>query len=76
MNTSQLSERESVAGEPIERLLDEYQYAQIRNCSVATVRRDRQLGKGCAYVKTGHLVRYRPRDVRSFIERNLRGVPR
>jgi hypothetical protein len=73
MNTSQLSERKSVANESLEALLDEYQYALIRRCSVATVRRDRFLRKGCPYVKIGALVRYRPQDVRAFIERNLQG---
>lgn len=72
MHTSQTRERDSVEAEPLEPLLDEYKYAQIRNCSVATVRRDRSLGQGCPYVKTGALVRYRPQDVRRFIDNHLR----
>ena len=75
MNTSPTCEPESVAREPLETLLDEYEYAEIRNCSVATVRRDRSLGQGCPYVKTGALVRYRPQDVRRFIENHLRRGP-
>jgi hypothetical protein len=73
MNPSQICERESVANSPIESLIDEYEYARIRNCSVATVRRDRLLRKGCPYVKCGALVRYRPQDIRVYIERNLQG---
>lgn len=74
MNTSQISAREIAAKEPLETLLDEYEYGRIRNCSVATVRGDRLLRKGCPFVKTGALVRYRPQDVWIFIERNLQGT--
>jgi len=54
MNTFQNCERESESAskEALEPLLDEYEYARIRNCSVATARRDRLLRKGCPYVKT------------------------
>jgi len=74
MNTSQTSERESVAETPLEPLLDEHEYAAITGRSVASARRDRLLGKGCPYVKLGFLVKYRPADVRSYIARNMRGV--
>jgi hypothetical protein len=59
------------AGE-LEPLLDEFEYARITGRSVSSVRRDRLLGSGCPYVKLGALVRYRPADVRSYLERNLR----
>jgi hypothetical protein len=72
MNTSQTSERESAANNPLESLLNEYEYAAITGESVATARRNRLLGKGCPYVKLGSLVRYRPQDVRAYIARNLR----
>jgi hypothetical protein len=72
MTTSQTSERESVANNLLESLLNEYEYAAITGESVATARRNRLLGKGCPYVKLGSLVRYRPQDVRAYIERNLR----
>jgi hypothetical protein len=71
MNTSQPSERASVADPKLERLLNEHEYARIANRSVASIRRDRRFGKGCPYVKLGALVRYRPADVRAFLERNL-----
>ena len=73
MNTSQPSERPSVADPGLEPLLNEHDYARIANRSVASVRRDRRLGTGCPYVKLGALVRYRPGDVRAFLERNVHG---
>jgi hypothetical protein len=74
MNTSQPSERESVTDTKLETLLNEREYACITKRSVASVRRDRLMGQGCPFVKLGALVRYRPEDVRSHIERNLRVV--
>jgi hypothetical protein len=71
MNSSKLCERESVANLPLEPLLDEYECARITGRSVASLRRDRLLRRGCPYVKLSALVRYRPSDVRAFIERNL-----
>lgn len=72
MNTSHSCERESIASGQIEPLLDEYQYSKITGKSVATARRDRLTGKGCPYIKLGALVKYRPSDVRAYIEQNLR----
>jgi hypothetical protein len=57
----------------IEPLMDEREYARITKRSVGTVRRDRLLKRGCPWVKIGALVRYRPADVRAYIESNLRG---
>jgi hypothetical protein len=73
MNRSQHSERESAANNPLEPLLDEYEYARITGRSVASARRDRLLGKGCPYVKLSALVRYRPSDVRAFLAANVHG---
>lgn len=72
MNTSPASEREGVAKLDLETLLTEYEYARITKRSVASARRDRQLRQGCPYVKLGALVRYRPEDIRAYIERSLR----
>jgi hypothetical protein len=55
-----------------EPLIDEYEVARIQNRSVASVRRDRMLRKGCPYIKIGALVRYRPTDLRLFRSRNGR----
>jgi hypothetical protein len=72
MNTSQLSERKTPLEPDLETLLTEHEYARITKRSVASARRDRLLGQGCPYVKLGALVRYRPEDIRAYIERNLR----
>jgi len=56
----------------IEPLFDEFEYSRITGRSVASARRDRLCGIGCPHVKLGHLVRYRPEDVRTYIEQNRR----
>jgi hypothetical protein len=71
MTTSHQSAWGSAANPAIEPLLDEYQYAAITGRSVASARRDRLRRTGCPFVKLGHLVRYRPEDVRAYIERNV-----
>jgi hypothetical protein len=58
----------------IERLFDERELAAITGRSIASIRRDRLIGKGCPYVKLGYLVRYRPADVRAYIAQNVRGT--
>lgn len=70
MNTSHLSERKTPVEPDLETLLTEHEYARITKRSVASARRDRLLGQGCPYVKLGALVRYRPEDIRAYIERN------
>lgn len=72
MNTSTPSERIRVAQPELETLLTEQEYARITKHSVASVRRDRLVQQGCPYVKLGALVRYRPEDVRTHLERSLR----
>jgi hypothetical protein len=70
MNTSHQSERKTPLEPDLETLLTEHEYARITKRSVASARRDRLLGQGCPYVKLGALVRYRPDDIRAYIERN------
>lgn len=72
MNRSPVSAPVRVPEFNLETLLTEHEYARITKRSVASVRRDRLLRKGCPYVKLGALVRYRPEDIRVHIERNLR----
>jgi hypothetical protein len=72
MNISKPGERESVANIPLEPLIGEHECARITGRSVPSLRRDRLLGVGCPYVKLQALVRYRPADVKAYIERNLR----
>ena len=73
MHNSRPSERESAANTQIEPLIDEYECSRITGRSVASLRRDRLLGTGIPYVKLQALVRYRPSDLREYIERNLQG---
>jgi hypothetical protein len=56
----------------IESLLTEQEYARLTKRSVASIRRDRQLRQGCPYVKLNALVRYRPSDIKAYLEHNLR----
>jgi hypothetical protein len=74
MNTSQLSERKAILEPDLETLLTEHEYARITKRSVASARRDRLLRQGCPFVKLGALVRYRPSDVRAYLERSLQRV--
>jgi hypothetical protein len=71
MKPSMQTARERVAENVLETLLTEHEYARITKRSVASVRRDRLLRQGCPYVKLGALVRYRPEDVRAYLERSL-----
>ena len=73
MSKSPASGHDPALIRPLEPLLDERAYAHFTGRSVASVRRDRLLGKGCPFAKLGALVRYRPEDIRIHIERNIRG---
>jgi hypothetical protein len=74
MSNSKQAKEFQTAEEDLEQLLDEREYSRITNRSVASARRDRLLKRGCPYVKLFGLVRYRPADVRAFINKNLRLV--
>jgi hypothetical protein len=71
ISTSQPNKPESEGAKQLEPLLNEREYSRIVRRSLASIRRDRLLGKGCPYIKVGALVRYRPCDIRVFIEKNL-----
>ncbi len=51
----------------LESLLDERDLARITKRSLASIRRDRLLRKGCPYIKIGSSVRYRPSDVEMYL---------
>jgi hypothetical protein len=53
-------------------LLDERDLARITKRSLASVRRDRLLGRGCPYLKIGASVRYQPSDFEAW----LRSLPK
>lgn len=48
--------------------------AAIRDCSLATLERDRWMGIGVPFVKIGRLVRYRKSDIRAWLEKQ-KSVP-
>jgi hypothetical protein len=52
-------------------LLNEYEAAAMLSCSVAALRRWRLLGRGPRYVKIERLVRYRPEDLRAYVEGSI-----
>ena len=49
------------------RLMDEKEVAQVKRCSVQTLRNHRHLGRGLPYYKEGRSVRYAPHDVAADI---------
>ena len=68
MNTSLTCERESVASERLQSLLNEHDVARITGLSVASVRRWRLFRQGPRYLKIGAAVRYRPADISAWLE--------
>ena len=44
--------------------------AAIRDCSMATLERDRWVGSGIPFIKVGRLVRYRKTDIRAWLEKH------
>ena len=68
MKTSQTCERESVAKEGLQSLLNEFDVARITGLSVASVRRWRLLRQGPKYLKIGAAVRYRAEDISAWLE--------
>lgn len=44
--------------------------AAIRDCSLATLERDRWAGTGVPFVKMGRLVRYRKADIHEWLEQH------
>jgi hypothetical protein len=53
---------------PLQELLTERDLARITKRSIASVRRDRLLKKGCPFIKISASVRYRPSDVEAWLE--------
>jgi len=73
VNTSQLSERRSVANSHLEGLLDEHAVAKFYGVSVATVRRWRWLRTGPRFHKIGASVRYQVADLEAYLRRTPTG---
>jgi hypothetical protein len=73
MDTSRLSERESVPNEQLEALVDEHAVAKFYRVSLATVRRWRWLGTGPKFHKIGALCRYRMADLEAYLRSTRTG---
>lgn len=57
----------ATANSTFETLLNEHDVARMTGMSVATVRRWRLFAQGPRYMKIGSAVRYRPEDVRAWL---------
>jgi helix-turn-helix protein len=58
--------------DPLESLLTETQYAEIRRCSKRTAQREREDGSGCPWIQFGRQIRYRKQDILAFITAHTR----
>jgi predicted DNA-binding transcriptional regulator AlpA len=56
------------ANNTLDALLNEHDVARITGMSLATVRRWRLFGQGPRYIKVGSAVRYRPEDVKAYLD--------
>jgi hypothetical protein len=66
--TSRLNLITEFESAPINALFSQETIAAIRQCSIATVERDRWAGKGVKFIKIGRLVRYRKKDIQEWLE--------
>jgi len=53
---------------PLEKLLSEEEVSSLTGRSKGSLRRDRLCGRGIPYLKIQRLVRYRPADVKRYLE--------
>lgn len=53
---------------PDSALFSQMTIAAVRQCSIATIERDRWAGTGVPFIKIGRLVRYRKSVVRAWLE--------
>jgi hypothetical protein len=52
----------------IEQLLDQKAVSGIVGRAESTLEKDRTLGRGIKFIRIGRLVRYRPSDVREYLD--------
>lgn len=57
-----------------ERLWTTKETARYVGKGESSLEQDRYLGRGIPYIKLGKTVRYRPSDVRNYIEQNAVGI--
>jgi hypothetical protein len=55
---------------PESALFSQETVAAIRDCSLATLERDRWAGTGIRFIKMGRLVRYRKSEIRAWLEKH------
>ena len=55
---------------PDSALFSQETVAAILDCSLATIERDRWIGKGIPFSKFGRLVRYRKTDIREWLDKH------
>lgn len=53
---------------PTSALFNQETVAAIRNCSLATIERDRWAGTGIPFIKMGRLVRYRKAEIQHWLD--------
>jgi hypothetical protein len=58
--------------DPLDQLLTQREYAEIRRCSERTIERERTTGTGCRYIQIGKLVRYKRSHIAEFLDRHTR----
>jgi hypothetical protein len=56
----------------LHKLLTEDDYCKLLGISASKAKQDRVTGKGCRFISIGRCVRYRPSDVQSYLEANVR----
>lgn len=59
----------------LEPLVDEREFARLTKRSLASIRRDRLLRRGCPYVKLIGSIRYRREDIQRWVTENLHASP-
>jgi len=57
-------------GAPDTALFNQITIAHVRDCSKATMERDRWAGGGIPFIKIGRAVKYRKADVLAWLEQN------
>ena len=55
---------------PESTLFNQETVAAIRNCSLATIERDRWAGTGIPFIKMGRIVRYKKSDIHTWLGRH------
>lgn len=55
---------------PSTAVFNQHTIAALRDCSIATVQRDRWIGQGIPFIKFGHSVRYRKSDVLAWLDKH------